>query len=89
MIDQIRVEALAQAVLDARPAGETLAALYDPLTMPVPLRRAHEALDRAVERLYRPVAFSSDAERVEFLLGQYEEMIAPLLTTSGRKRRKV
>ena len=49
-----RLDPLAQAVLDARVAhpGATLANLYDPDLMPPNLRRAHQALDRAVDRLY-------------------------------------
>lgn len=37
----------------ANHADATLADLFDPLTMPPDLRRAHAALDKAVDRLYR------------------------------------
>jgi len=65
--DLSKLEPLAQAVLDARAAhpGATLADLYDPLTMPPNLRRAHLRLDRAVDRLYRRSGFASERERVE------------------------
>ena len=71
---------LAQAVLDARAAhpGETLADLYDPIRMPPDLRKAHQALDRAVDRLYRPTRFASERERVEHLFVLYERMCSPL-----------
>ena len=71
---------LAQAVLDARAAhpDATLADLYDPIRMPPDLRKAHQALDRAVDRLYRPKRFSSERERVEHLFVLYERMFAPL-----------
>ena len=71
---------LAQAVLDARAAHSdaTLADLYDPELMPPDLRKAHQALDRAVDRLYRPRRFASERERVEHLFVLYEEMRAPL-----------
>ncbi|MDE0373023.1 MAG: hypothetical protein OXI73_10845 [Rhodospirillales bacterium] len=61
-----RLEPLARAVLDARAAhpGSTLANLYDPDLMPPNLRRAHQALDRAVDRLYRRNGFSSERERI-------------------------
>ena len=51
-----KLEPLAQAVLDARTAhpDATLADLYDPDLMPPNLRKAHQALDRAVDRLYPP-----------------------------------
>ena len=50
----------AQAVLNARTAypEATLADLYDPESMPPDLRKAHLALDRAVDRLYRPNRFT-------------------------------
>ncbi len=49
-----KLEPLAQAVLDARTAypDATLADLYDPDLVPPTLRRAHQAIDRAVDRLY-------------------------------------
>nr|WP_159451997.1 type IIL restriction-modification enzyme MmeI [Hymenobacter roseosalivarius] len=37
--------------------GESLAALYDPTTMPPALACAQAALDRAVDRCYPPPAF--------------------------------
>ncbi len=78
--DLSKLEPLAQTVLDARVAhpGATLADLYDPDLMPPNLRRAHRALDRAVDRLYRPGGFASERERVEHLFMLYEKMRAPL-----------
>ena len=72
---------LAQAVLDVRAAHPeaTLADLYDPDLMPPDLRKAHQALDRAVDRLYRPGRrFASERERVEHLFVLYERMCSPL-----------
>jgi hypothetical protein len=84
------VEAAAQRVLDTREeyltAGSTLADLYDPLLIPPPLSRAHRDLDRAVDRCYRPKAFVSDRERVEFLFSLYERIIAPLLPKESKKK---
>ena len=84
------LDPLAQAVLDARDAhpDATLADLYDPDLMPVNLRRAHQALDRAVDRLYRPRKFSSERERVEHLFTLYERMRAPLVAATKKKRRR-
>ena len=78
--DLSKLEPLAQAVLDARAAhpNATLADLYDPDLMPPNLRRAHQALDRAVDRLYRRTGFASERERVEHLFMLYEKMRAPL-----------
>ena len=83
-------EPLAQAVLDARAAhpDATLADLYDPDLMPVNLRRAHQALDRAVDRLYRPRKFASERERVEHLFMLYERMRAPLVASGKKKTRR-
>ena len=88
--DLTSLDPLAQAVLDARDAhaGATLADLYDPQFMPVELRRAHQALDRAVDRLYRPRPFPSERERVEHLFTLYERLRAPLIATAKKKARR-
>jgi hypothetical protein len=82
------VEAKAQAVLDARTKYplSTLADLYDPLTMPADLVKAHAALDRAVDQCYRKQPFTSDRQRVEFLFALYERFTAPLLPAEPKKR---
>jgi hypothetical protein len=81
----------AQGVLDARAKfpGSTLADLYDPVTMPPELARAHADLDRAVDKAYGRSAFTSEMERVAFLFERYEALTRPLLppTRVGRKRR--
>lgn len=86
-----KVEALAQAVLDARAAHPTasLADLYDPDTMPANLRRAHAALDKAVDRLYRPAPFATDRDRVEHLFGRYEALVNPLERLGAARNRRV
>jgi hypothetical protein len=87
-----RVEEKAQAVLAARephlpPRGlGTLADLYDPLSMPPALAKAHAELDRAVDLCYRPEKFESDRQRVEFLFALYEKLTAPLLPGAKAKR---
>ena len=75
-----KLESLAQAVLDGRTAypDATLADLYDPDLMPPTLRRAHQTIDRAVDRLYRRTGFTSERERAEHLFMLYEKMRAPL-----------
>ena len=79
-VDLLRLETLAQAILDARAdhSAASLADLYDPDLMPRNLRQAHQALDRAVDRLYRPSGFASERERVEHLFMLYEKIQAPL-----------
>ena len=91
-IARTKLEPLAQAVLDARVVhpDATLSDLYDPDLMPPNLRRAHQALDRAVDRLYRSRRFGSERERVEHLFMLYERMRAPLVVgmkTKPKRRR--
>ena len=64
-----------------------LADLYDHEGMPLPLYKAHAALDRAVDRCYRRQPFTSDRQRVEFLFALYEELTAPLLPASRKTKR--
>ena len=86
----LRLEPLAQAVLDARAVhpGATLADLYDPDLMPPNLRRVHLALDRAVDRLYRRVGFASERERIQCLFLLYEKTRAPLEFGAKSTRQK-
>ena len=79
-----------QAILDARAAWPeaTLADLYDPDAMPANLRKAHQANDKAVDRLYRKQPFESERERVEHLFMLYEKLQAPILAASKAKPRK-
>ena len=88
--DLSRLEPLGQAVLDARAAhlDATLADLYDPDLMPPELRRAHQALDRTVDRLYQHIGFASERERFEHLFLLYEKTIAPLEVAMNRKQRR-
>ena len=78
--DLSKLEPLAKVVLAARAAHQdsTLAVLYHPTSMPPDLRKAHQTLDRAVDKLYRRSGFASERERVEHLFMLYEKMSAPL-----------
>ncbi len=85
-----RVEECAEKILDVRKTfdGWSLADLYDPLTMPESLHRAHQQLDRAVDRCYRPQPFTSERNRIEYLFQLYEEYTAPLLAAESKKKAK-
>jgi hypothetical protein len=95
-VDAIKNEA--QAVLDARARfpDATLADLYDPLTMPPELLKAHQRLDAAVDAAYAAAAggkkrYASDAERVAFLFGLYRRLdtaLAPTLPAKPARRPK-
>jgi hypothetical protein len=80
------IETAAQKVLDARLQfpNSSLADLYDPLTMPPILVKAHNELDKTVDLAYRPQAFTSEANRMVFLFELYEKYTADLFT----KRKK-
>ena len=71
------IEQAAQTVLDIRLKYPTssLADLYDPLTMPEDLVRAHQDLDRAVDVAYGKQTLTTSAERMEFLFNLYEKYI--------------
>jgi len=66
----------------------TLADLYDPLTMPPELLKAHRQLDRAVDRCYRREPFTTERQRVELLSGLYEKLTAPLLGAQQKTQRR-
>jgi hypothetical protein len=97
------VEKAAQEVLDARavyltpnpsPKGEgskvgaSLADLYDPLTMPPALVKAHNALDKAVDTCYRSQPFINETKRIEFLFELYDKYTAGLFTKEKKGKVK-
>lgn len=67
----------AQAILDARKfyPDSSLADLYDPLTMPAELRKAHKANDKAVLKAYGIKSSATEAEIVQHLFGMYEDLV--------------
>lgn len=71
------VEEKAQNVLNIRSQFSdcSLADLYDPLSMPPNLKKAHQELDKAVDNCYGSKLFKNDKERIEFLFGLYEEYL--------------
>ncbi len=73
------IELAANGVLDARNLypGSTLADLYDPLTMPPALLKAHKALDKAVDAAYGTQTFDTERQRVELLFDLYQKLTAP------------
>ena len=89
-VQKQKIEEKAQAVLDARAqfSNSTLADLYDPLTMPPVLLKAHQELDKVVDTAYRKERFTSERERVEFLFTRYEQLTAPLLPPEPIKKKR-
>ncbi len=84
------IEAAAQKVLDARAKypSATLADLYDPLTMPPDLVKAHQTLDKAVDAAYGKTSFKTEAERVAFLFERYQQLTAPLVMAEKKTKKK-
>jgi hypothetical protein len=61
-------------------AHSSLADLYDPLTMPPDLVKAHQELDKAVDLCYRPQPFPNDTKRIEDIFKLYDKYTAGLFT---------
>lgn len=73
-----KIEQTAQGILDARALypNSSLADLYDPLTMPPELQKAHSANDRAVMQAYGfDVKTTSEADCVAKLMQMYKELV--------------
>ncbi len=73
---EAEISRTAQAILDARNLYPdcSLADLYDEVTMPVELRRAHQANDRAVMRAYGLPVTTSESDTVAHLFKLYEQL---------------
>ena len=75
-----KVEKTAQGILDARSMfpDASMAVLYNELTMPPELRKAHQLNDKAVMEAYgigpKDEAFRSESACVAFLMKLYQEM---------------
>lgn len=87
---QIRqIEEKAQKVLEVRSnfPKSSLADLYNPLTMPPTLIKAHNELDKAVDSAYRTAPFTSEANRMVYLFELYEKYTADLFTKEKPKKK--
>ena len=74
----LRIEQTAQGILDARALypDSSLADLYDPLTMPPELRKAHQLNDKAVMQAYgMPIKETDEAACVAWLMKLYQEKV--------------
>ena len=72
-----KIEETAQGILDARALypDSSLADLYDPLTMPPELQKAHTENDRAVMQAYGfDIKNMSEADCVAALMKMYQEL---------------
>jgi hypothetical protein len=91
---QAAIETAAQAVLDTRALlpGSSLADLYDPLTMPPALVKAHQKLDSTVDAAYAQdtvhagkKTYATDGERVAYLFAMYQRLTSLLPTAAAPK----
>lgn len=75
-VSRQKIEELAQVVLDIRAKfpGSSLADLYDPNTMPPALAKAHEKLDREVDKAYGYKDTGNEADRIAFLFKLYQQI---------------
>ena len=73
-----KIEQTAQAILDARKLYPdcSLGDLYDELTMPVELRKAHQNNDRAVMEAYGFSTKMTESECVAKLMEMYEKLVS-------------
>ena len=84
-----QIEEKAQKVLEVRSSfpNSSLADLYNPLTMPPTLIKAHNDLDKAVDSAYRTAPFTSEANRMVYLFELYEKYTADLFTKEKPKKK--
>jgi hypothetical protein len=80
------IEELAQDILDVRNifSKDSFAVLYDPLTMPPKLVKAHQKLDKAVEASYGR-SFDDDSQRVAYLFELYQKLSGELFVDTKRR----
>jgi hypothetical protein len=86
------IEKAAQAILDVRAqfSKSSLADLYDPAAMPPELLKAHQKLDKAVEKAYGKT-FEDDSRRVAYLFELYQALTGELFKEEkkrGKGRKK-
>jgi hypothetical protein len=96
---RLAIEAAAQGVLDARAQFQqgsepaSLADLYDPLSMPPQLLKAHNKLDATVDAAYAlcggKKTWKNDADRMAFLFERYQHLtgLLPALKPKSKPRK--
>jgi len=82
------IEKSAQKVLDTRLQfpESSLTNLYNPLTIPPALVKAHQELDKSVDLSYRPQPFINETKRIEFLFELYDKYTAGLFVKEKTKK---
>ena len=82
------IEKAAQKVLEVRLEfpDSSLSDLYNPLTMPPVLVKAHKDLDKAVDLAYRSQPFINETKRIEFLFELYDKYTAGIFAVNKKKK---
>jgi len=85
---KLSIEKAAQEILDVRNKfnDSNLASLYDPLTMPPQLLKAHQKLDKAVEKAYGK-NYTNEAEWVAHLFFLYQTLTESLLVNNKKGKK--
>lgn len=84
------IEVASQKVLNARlefPTS-TLADLYNFVSMPPILVKAHNELDKAVDNAYRAQPFVNEANRMVFLFELYERYVGGMFVSEKKKPKR-
>lgn len=86
-----KVEEKAKKILEIRNefTNSSLSDLYNPLSMPPKLTKAHHELDKAVDLCYSNQVFENETKRIEFLFDLYNKYNEPLLNLSKEKKKSV
>jgi hypothetical protein len=89
-IGESEIEATAQAILNTRRlyVSASLADLYDRLSMPAELQKAHALNDKAVDAAYGYRGGKDDASRAAFLFGLYARLTALQSGTASKPRKR-
>ena len=78
------VEDAAQKILGIRSVylkkNSSIANLYDVNLMPLELLKAHQALDKAVDKCYRSSVFPTEQSRIEYLFELFDKYTAGLFS---------
>jgi hypothetical protein len=84
-----KIEILGMKILDIRKEyrkkGNTLANLYGDL-MPKDLQKAHQLLDKTVDKCYRDTPFITEPKRMEYLFELYENYTSDLFSKEKVKK---
>ena len=83
------IEKAAQMVLDTRATfpNSSLADLYNTVSMPPMLVKAHSELDKAVDLAYRPQPFINETKRIEYLFELYDKYTSGLFAVEKKKKK--